>query len=89
MGASEDEKENEGTEEGAPDDRRQYVATLKARPVDSATAHSRYVVRNRCSLTMLLGPTPGNVHPIDHHPNARAHGLAAERLAPFVEQLVR
>lgn len=29
------------------------------------------------------------VHPIDHHPNARAHELAAEHLAPFVGRLLR
>lgn len=29
------------------------------------------------------------VHPIDHHPNGRAHELAAERLAPFVADLLQ
>jgi hypothetical protein len=29
------------------------------------------------------------VHPTDHHPDARAHELAAEAIAPFVESLLR
>ena len=29
------------------------------------------------------------VHPTDHHPNARAHALAAEAITPFVESLLR
>jgi len=29
------------------------------------------------------------VHPADHHPNARAHEIAAEAMAPFVEALLR
>ena len=29
------------------------------------------------------------VHPTDHHPNGRAHALAAEAMVPFVEDLLR
>jgi lysophospholipase L1-like esterase len=39
----------------------------------------------------LTGPSESElwVHPTDHHPNARAHRLAAEAMGPFVKSLVR
>jgi hypothetical protein len=29
------------------------------------------------------------VHPVDRHPNAKAHAIAAQALRPFVEELVK
>ncbi len=43
-------------------------------------------------LTPALAAAPTDalwVHPTDHHPNARAHGLVAGALAPFVAELLR
>jgi hypothetical protein len=43
-------------------------------------------------LTAALAREPDHalwVHPADHHPDARAHELAAEAIAPFVESLLR
>ena len=42
------------------------------------------------SLAFVDRPKRGLwVHPVDHHPNARAHRLAAERVAPFAAALLR
>jgi hypothetical protein len=43
-------------------------------------------------LTAALAREPDRalwVHPADHHPDARAHELAAEAISPFVESLLR
>jgi len=43
-------------------------------------------------LTAVLAREPDRalwVHPTDHHPDARAHELAAEAISPFVESLLR
>lgn len=43
-------------------------------------------------LTAVLAREPDHalwVHPTDHHPDARAHELAAEAISPFVESLLR
>jgi hypothetical protein len=43
-------------------------------------------------LTAALSVRPEKdlwVHPTDHHPNARAHGLAATAIAPLVDSLLR
>lgn len=43
-------------------------------------------------LTAALAREPESalwVHPADHHPDARAHELAAEAMTPFVESLLR
>jgi hypothetical protein len=43
-------------------------------------------------LTPVLAREPDEalwVHPADHHPDARAHELAAEAMSPFVESLLR
>lgn len=43
-------------------------------------------------LTAALAREPDQalwVHPADHHPDARAHELAAEAMTPFVESLLR
>jgi len=39
----------------------------------------------------LTGPRERDlwVHPTDHHPNARAHLLAARAIGPFAESLLR
>jgi hypothetical protein len=43
-------------------------------------------------LTAALAREPDQalwIHPADHHPDARAHELAAEAMTPFVESLLR
>jgi lysophospholipase L1-like esterase len=59
---------------------------------DALAAHCRALGAPFLDLTDALTVEPDQalwVHPTDHHPDARAHELAAQAIAPFVEALLR